>query len=49
VARHQWLTLVILATQQAEIRRIGSKPVQAEFRRPYLKKTQHKIGLVEWL
>jgi hypothetical protein len=41
---------VILATQEAEIRRIvvGSHP-WAEFTRPYLEKTHHKKGLVEWL
>jgi hypothetical protein len=45
IVERQWLTPVILATQEAEIRRIlvGSQP--------YLKKTLHtlKKGLVEWL
>jgi hypothetical protein len=27
----------------------GSKPAQAKFARPFLKKTHHKNGLVEWL
>jgi hypothetical protein len=39
---HWWLTPVILATQEAEIRRI-------EFGRPYLENTHHTKGLVEWL
>jgi hypothetical protein len=40
---------VILATREAEIRRItvGSQPGQ--FVRTYLKKTHHKKGLMEWL
>jgi hypothetical protein len=49
--RHQWLIPRILATQEAEIRRIT---VQSQLRtnssvRPYLKKPFTKIGLVEWL
>jgi hypothetical protein len=41
---------VILATQETEIRRTGSKPAQANSSmRPYLNKTLHKKGLVEWL
>jgi hypothetical protein len=41
-----WLTPVILAIQEAEIRRIT---VQNQ-PRPYLeKKKNHKKGLVEWL
>jgi hypothetical protein len=42
-AKHQWLMLVILATQEAEIRRIT---VQSQLQkvRPYLKKTHHKMG-----
>jgi hypothetical protein len=51
VSGHQWLTSVILATQEAEIRRI--KVLKASlgkwFVRPYLKNTQHKNGFVEWL
>jgi hypothetical protein len=40
---HQWLTPVILANQEAEIRRIvvQSQPRQISGR-PYLKKTHHK-------
>jgi hypothetical protein len=41
---------IILATQEAEIRRIlvQSQPRQI-FMRPYLEKIHHKKGLVEWL
>jgi hypothetical protein len=39
----QWLTPVILATQEAEVRR---KPAQTNI---YLEKTHHKNGLAEWL
>jgi hypothetical protein len=43
------LTPVILATQEAEIRRImiQSQPGQI-VHRPLLKKTYHEEGLVEW-
>jgi hypothetical protein len=46
VARHQWLMPVILAA----IRRIvvRSQPVQNSSLRPYLEKSLHKKGLVEW-
>jgi hypothetical protein len=47
----QWLTPIILATQEAEICRIvvQSQP-WADFVRPYLKKKPiTKKGLVEWL
>jgi hypothetical protein len=46
----QWLTLIIIATQEAEIRRITvqSQPRQIVWR-PYPKKTYHKKGLVDWL
>jgi hypothetical protein len=55
-----WLPPVILATQEAEIKRISLKPALANSSlRPYLKKsfththththTHIKIGLVEWL
>jgi hypothetical protein len=46
----QWLTPVILATQEAEIRRpvVPSQPRQI-FGSPYLEKPSTKIGLVEWL
>jgi hypothetical protein len=37
---------VILATQEAEIRRIKASPGK-EFTRVHLENTQHKIGLVE--
>jgi hypothetical protein len=38
-ARYWWHTPVILATQEAEIRRLE---VRSQFGRPYLKKTHHK-------
>jgi hypothetical protein len=41
------LTPVILATQEAEIRRIEVQTNSSA--RPYLKKPFTKIGLVEWL
>jgi hypothetical protein len=46
-ARHQWLTLIILATQEAEIRRIAvqSQPWQIVPRDPILKKNLCKKGL----
>jgi hypothetical protein len=48
---HQWLTPVILATQEAEIRRIvvWSQPRQIVPQDHILKKTLHCKGLVEWL
>jgi hypothetical protein len=49
-ARHQWLTPVILATQEA---RLGGSWFKAspgkQFMRLYLENTQHKKELVEWL
>jgi hypothetical protein len=49
-ARCWWLTPVILATQEAEIRRIT---VQSQPRQIVLdtlsQNTQHKKGLAEWL
>jgi hypothetical protein len=50
LARNQWLTPVILAIHEAEIRRIV---VQSQFGQIVLKtlsrKTLHKQGLMEWL
>jgi hypothetical protein len=45
LARHWWLTSIILATQEEEIRRIKvqSQPGQ-KFVRLYLEKTQKKAG-----
>jgi hypothetical protein len=43
----RWLTPVILATKEAEIRRIAVQ--RSQFMRPYLEKPFTKIGLVEWL
>jgi hypothetical protein len=45
-----WLTPVILATQETEIRRItiGSQPGQTVPRDSYLEKPFTKIGLVRW-
>jgi hypothetical protein len=50
-ARHQWLILVILATQEAEIRRtmIQSQLGQIVHGTISRQKTHHKKGLVEWL
>jgi hypothetical protein len=46
----QWLTPVILATQEAEIRRITVQSQSRQIaRRPYLEKSHHKKGLVQWL
>jgi hypothetical protein len=49
-ARHQWLTTIILATQEAEIRRIEiqSQPEQI-VHKTLSQKTLHKIGLADWL
>jgi hypothetical protein len=49
-ARHQWLMLAILATQEAEIRRIAvqSQPRQI-VHETLSRKIHHKKGLVEWL
>jgi hypothetical protein len=46
----QWLTSVILAAQEAEIRRIAvqNQPGQIVFE-TLSQKTLHKKGLVEWL
>jgi hypothetical protein len=50
VCGHQWLLPVIPATQEAKIRGIAvqNQPMK-KFTRPYLVKTLHKKGLVEWL
>jgi hypothetical protein len=46
-AGHRWLMPAILATWEAEIRKISLKPVWEIVLRPYLKNTQYKKGLVE--
>jgi hypothetical protein len=48
LAEHWWLTPIILASQEAVTRRIMVSS-QPRFIRPYLKHTQHKTGLLEWL
>jgi hypothetical protein len=40
---------VILATQEAEIRRVVIRGQPGQKERPYLTNTQHPKGLVEWL
>jgi hypothetical protein len=49
-ARCRWITPVIVATQEAEIRRIvvGSQPGQI-VHEIQSRKNQHKNRLVEWL
>jgi hypothetical protein len=51
LARHRWHVPVILATQEAEVRRMAVQfeATLANSLRPYLEKTHHKNGLVEWL
>jgi hypothetical protein len=44
-----WFTPVILAAQEAEIRRSQFKASLGKYVRPYLEKTITKIGLVLWL
>jgi hypothetical protein len=44
--KYQWLTSIILASREAEIRRIRA---QAKKVRPYLKILNTKKGPVEWL
>jgi hypothetical protein len=49
-AERWWLTPVILATQEAEIRiAVQSQPRQIVPRDAISKKTLHKKGLAEWL
>jgi hypothetical protein len=49
LARRRWLSSLILATQEADIRRIAvrSQPRQIVCE-TLSQKTSHKIGLVEW-
>jgi hypothetical protein len=46
--RHRWLTPIILATQEAEIRRIVVRS-QLSKQFPISKKRITKKGMVEWL
>jgi hypothetical protein len=50
-ARSQWLIPVILANEEAEMRRIAvrSQPCANSLQDPNSKKTRHRKGLVEWL
>jgi hypothetical protein len=50
-ARHQWLTSIILATQEAEIRwiKVQSQPRQIVQETLSPKTLSQKTGLVEWL
>jgi hypothetical protein len=51
LARHLWLTDAILATEEAEIKRIvvQSQARQIVHKTPSSKKPISKVGLVEWL
>jgi hypothetical protein len=51
IAWYQWLMPVILATQEAEIRRIKfqSHPQANSSGDPILRNPLHKKGLVEWV
>jgi hypothetical protein len=51
IAGHLWLTSVILATQETEIRRMAvqSQPQANSWRDPISKNPITKIGLAEWL
>jgi hypothetical protein len=51
---HWWLMPAILATQEAEIRRIEVRGQSRQIMSPYLERQHHekkkkKKGLVEWL
>jgi hypothetical protein len=51
-ARHQWLTPVILATQETEIRRIAIRSQPGQIACEILSQknpSQKRKGLVEWL
>jgi hypothetical protein len=47
--QHPWLMPVILATWEAEIRRITAQGWTGKKAIHCLKNTQHKKGLAEWL
>jgi hypothetical protein len=51
LARRQWLTPVIIATQEADIRRkaVQSQPRQIVHKTLSQKTLSQKVGLVEWL
>jgi hypothetical protein len=43
---HRWFTPVNLATQETEIRQFKAS-LGKQFKRPYLKNTEHKKGLAK--
>jgi hypothetical protein len=49
IAGYQWLTSIILATQEAEIRRIAVRNHPRKTHETLSQKTLHKKGFVEWL